>query len=94
MVWIWQLVKRTDDYKIILNLCKKIDEKTNKSEKEAGKGTIFKKIIGQARKPTSVNVSYLSRTNGSKTNVRGNNVSGTFISGTTFTTTITLQTVL
>jgi hypothetical protein len=51
MVWIWQLVKRTDDYKIILNLCKKIDEKTNKSEKEAGKGTIFKKI-GQARKPT------------------------------------------
>jgi len=27
MVWIWQHDKRTDDYKIILNLCKKIDEK-------------------------------------------------------------------
>jgi len=24
---IWQQDKRTDDYKIILNLCKKIDEK-------------------------------------------------------------------
>jgi hypothetical protein len=41
MVWIWQHDKRTDDYKIILNLCKKIDE--NKSEKEAGKGPIFLK---------------------------------------------------
>jgi hypothetical protein len=27
MVWIWQHDKRTDDNKIILNLCKKIDEK-------------------------------------------------------------------
>jgi hypothetical protein len=27
MVWIWQHDKRADDYKIILNLCKKIDEK-------------------------------------------------------------------
>ncbi len=25
-VWIWQHDKRTDNYKIILNLCKKIDE--------------------------------------------------------------------
>jgi hypothetical protein len=25
MVWIWQHDKRTDDYKIMLNLCKKID---------------------------------------------------------------------
>jgi hypothetical protein len=33
MVWIWQRDKRTNDYKIILNLCKKINE--NKSEKEA-----------------------------------------------------------
>jgi hypothetical protein len=35
MVRIWQHDKRTDDYKLILNLCEKIDE--NKSEKEAGK---------------------------------------------------------
>ncbi len=27
MVWIWQCYKRTDDCKIILNLCKKIQEK-------------------------------------------------------------------
>jgi hypothetical protein len=27
MVWICQQERRTDDYKIILNLCKKIDEK-------------------------------------------------------------------
>jgi hypothetical protein len=27
IVWIWQHNKRTDDYKIIYNLCKKIDEK-------------------------------------------------------------------
>ncbi len=27
MVWIWQHDKRTDDYKIILNLCKKIDQR-------------------------------------------------------------------
>ena len=30
MVWIWQLDKRTDDYKTILNLCKKTDEKNQK----------------------------------------------------------------
>jgi len=34
MVWIWQHDKRTDDYKIILNLCMKNEKK---SEKEAGK---------------------------------------------------------
>jgi hypothetical protein len=27
MVWIWQYDKRTDDYKIILNCVRKIDEK-------------------------------------------------------------------
>ncbi len=27
MVWIWQYYNRTDDCKIILNMCKKIDEK-------------------------------------------------------------------
>jgi hypothetical protein len=27
MVWIWQHDKRTDDYKIILNCVRKIDEK-------------------------------------------------------------------
>ncbi len=43
MVWIWHHDKRTDDYKIILNLCKKIDE--NKSEKEVRKGLIFKKTF-------------------------------------------------
>ena len=41
--WIWQHDKRTDDYKIILNLCKKIDE--NKSEKEAGRGPNLKKLL-------------------------------------------------
>jgi hypothetical protein len=41
-VWIWQPDKRTDDYKMIFNLCKKIDE--NKSEKVAGKGPNFFKI--------------------------------------------------
>jgi hypothetical protein len=30
MVWIWQHYKKTDDYKIILNLCKKIDEKLSR----------------------------------------------------------------
>jgi hypothetical protein len=35
MVWIWQHDKKTNDYKIILNLCKKINEIKNKSEKEA-----------------------------------------------------------
>jgi hypothetical protein len=35
MVWIWQHVKQTDDYKIILNCVIKVMK--NKSEKEAGK---------------------------------------------------------
>jgi hypothetical protein len=43
MVWICQHDKRTDDYNIILNLCKKIDE--NKSEKEAGRGPNLKKLL-------------------------------------------------
>jgi hypothetical protein len=33
MVWIWQHDKRTDDYKVILNLCKKIDEKYNQNKR-------------------------------------------------------------
>jgi len=41
MLWIWQHVKRTDDYKIVLNCVIKFMK--NKSEKEAGKGPSFKK---------------------------------------------------
>ncbi len=43
IVWIWQHYKRTDDYKIILNLCKKFYGE--KSEKEAGKGPIKKVLL-------------------------------------------------
>jgi hypothetical protein len=43
MVWIWQHDKRTDDYKIILNCVRNLMK--NKSEKEAGKGKSFKKIV-------------------------------------------------
>jgi hypothetical protein len=44
MVWIWQHDKRTDDYQIILNLCKKkMKNKFKKTEKEAGKGPNFGK---------------------------------------------------
>jgi hypothetical protein len=42
MVWIWQHDKRTDDYKIILNCVRKIDEKINE-KKRPGKAQTLKK---------------------------------------------------
>jgi hypothetical protein len=46
MVCIWQHDKRTDDYKILLNLCKKIDEK-NIRKRGLGKGPILKNPLSQ-----------------------------------------------
>jgi hypothetical protein len=43
MVWIWQHDKRTHDYKIILNCLRKLMK--NKSEKVAGKGPNFLKVL-------------------------------------------------
>jgi hypothetical protein len=37
MVWMWQHDKRTDDYKIILNCVRKIDEKNQKNRLENAK---------------------------------------------------------
>ncbi len=43
-VWIWQHDKRTDDNKIILNLCKKIDEIFLNQKKRPGKAQSSKKV--------------------------------------------------
>ncbi len=45
-VCIWQHGKRTDDYKIILNYVRKIDEKLMR--KEAGKGPNERNLLWQA----------------------------------------------
>ncbi len=43
MVWIWQHDKRTDDYKIILNCVRKIDEKINEKKRLGKAEAFFKK---------------------------------------------------